>query len=195
MANQGRTVRRHYFIDKDFQLRFILKFCMVVVGIAVLMMAMVYFFAGKATAVSIVNSRVVVRSTADFLLPLIVQTLIIGAVCVGIATSVVSLMTSHKIAGPLFRFRAIMQALARGDFSGHVRLRAGDQLKVFADDCNTMIAANRSRLQAIADTAAQLQKKVAGLSEDDVSEAKLAVLAQVRALSGELQKSVNSFQL
>ena len=75
--NRARNKRRQYFIDKDFQTRFILKFCILVVLAGIINVGILYFVGKESTTVSIVNSRVIVRTTADFLLPILIQTFLI----------------------------------------------------------------------------------------------------------------------
>src|SRR3989338_7325136 len=97
-----RRRRRILFIDKKFQTRFIVNFCGLVVLGGLITMAMLYLCTMNSNTVAVVNSRVVVKSTADFILPLIVQTVCIVMILICLATIVMTLMVSHKIAGPLY---------------------------------------------------------------------------------------------
>ena len=134
---EKRIKRRIYFIEKSFQAKFIMKFCGLTGLGGILTIGLLYLWARGATTVSIVNSRVVVTTAANFILPLLIQTVSIVTILVAIATMAVTLFVSHKIAGPLYRFKKIMEALGEGDFLSHVSIRKGDQLqdlaKVFDD--------------------------------------------------------------
>ena len=137
--------RRNYFIEKSFQARFVFKFCSLVVLGGFLTMAALYIIGMGSTTVSIVNSRVVVKSTSDFLLPMLIQTFLVVVVLVGAATIVVTLFVSHQIAGPLYRLKKAMEQLGEGDFKTEVKLRQTDQLKEFADTFNTMVRKLRNK--------------------------------------------------
>ncbi len=57
------------------------------------------------------------------------------------------LIVSHRIAGPLYRIRQVLKAMARGDMPKEVRLRERDLLGEEASELNTLIQALRARLQ------------------------------------------------
>ena len=165
--------RRNFYIDKDFQTKFILKFCGLVAGGALLTICLLYVFAQCATTVAIVNARVTVASAADYILPLLVQTVVITTIIVGIAAGAVTLFVSHKIAGPLFRFKQTLKELSAGNFTNQVRLRKGDQLTDLQEEFNNMAGAvhdvvreyenfrSEASASGMKDKADALQKKVA----------------------------------
>ncbi len=149
---QERTYKRKiHFIEKDFQVKFILKFCCLVALGGLLTIVILYILAMKSTSVSIVNSRVMVRTTSDFLIPILIQTVIIVTIVVSIATIIVTLFVSHKIAGPLYRFKKILKILEEGDFSSGFKIRHHDQLQDVADTFNNMISKIREKLKALKD--------------------------------------------
>jgi len=134
----GTNRRKNYFIEKSFQARFILKFCMLVVLGGVLTIGILFLLGKRSTTVAVVDSRVVVKTTADFLLPLLIQTAAVVMILVGTATIFVTLFVSHKIAGPLYRLKKAMQELAEGNLSAQMKLRKLDQLQDIADAFNEM---------------------------------------------------------
>ena len=68
--------RQQHFIDKNFQTNFILKFSSIVVLGSILIGVVVMFLSRGMTTVTIENTNVVVKSTIDFLFPIILQTII-----------------------------------------------------------------------------------------------------------------------
>jgi len=130
--------RRNYYIDKDFQTKFIIKFWLIVAAGSLLTAALVYWLAQHSTTVSIVEGRVAVHTTAEYLLPLLVQTISIELVVVSLATALMTLFISHKIAGPLYRFKVSLKALGEGDLAS-VHLRQGDQLQEIASAYNEAV--------------------------------------------------------
>ena len=138
--------RKNYFIEKSFQAGFIIKFCMLVAMGGLLTIGILYFLAMRSTTVAIVNSEVVVKTTADFLLPVLIQTVVVVIILLSIATIIVTLFVSHRIAGTLFRLKKAMYDLGEGDFSTVINLRKFDQLKNITQDFNNMVKKLKDRL-------------------------------------------------
>jgi len=186
--------RRIYFIDKKFQTKFILKFCALVALGGLLTIGIIYFLAMQSTTVSILNSRVAVRTTADFILPILAQTVVIVVVIIGLAAIMVTLFFSHKIAGPLYRFKKVMEALEKGDFSSGFKIRHLDQLQDLADTFNSMIARITSELVALKNNFYTLKEKLNSISENEVVEHKRAYLNELKKISEELNRIINYFK-
>ena len=186
--------RRIYFIEKSFQAKFILKFCALVAIGGLLTIGILYLLAMQATTVSIVNSRVVVQTAADFIMPLLIQTVIIVMIIVSLATIMVTLFVSHKIAGPLYRFKKVMQALGEGDFSSDFRIRRLDQLQDVADAFNNMIVKIRAELKALKDNFFSFKERLDNISEQEVVEHKRSYLSELKRISTELNKIIQYFK-
>ena len=60
-----------------------------------------------------------------------------------------SVFVSHRIAGPLYRFRKVFGAVASGDLSARATLRKGDYLGKESDSLNEMIASLRTKIEGI----------------------------------------------
>jgi methyl-accepting chemotaxis protein len=60
-----------------------------------------------------------------------------------------SVLVSHRIAGPLYRFRAILKSVTEGDLSVRVTLRKNDYMEEEADVINAMIATLGAKMRAI----------------------------------------------
>ena len=56
-----------------------------------------------------------------------------------------ALLYTHRIVGPLYRFRKTIQAITAGDEVELLRLREGDQLQEMKDDLNEMLRALHQR--------------------------------------------------
>jgi len=146
ITGSGINRRKNYFIERSFQAKFILKFCMLVAAGGLLTIGILYFLAARSTTVTIVNSSVVVKTTADFLLPILIQTALVVIILTSIATIIVTLFVSHKIAGPLYRLKKAMGDLGEGNFSTEIKLREMDQLKDMAEAFNSMAAKLKEKL-------------------------------------------------
>jgi len=50
-----------------------------------------------------------------------------------------ALLSSHKIAGPIYRIEKDLDEIAKGNLALRIRLRKGDELKPLADKINTIV--------------------------------------------------------
>ena len=142
-------------------------------------MMVLYAFAERATTVSLVNSRVVVRSIADFLKPLLLQTFVISTIVIGMATIIITLFVSHRIAGPLYRFKKVLFSLSEGDFSLTFKIRLKDSLQDMALALNYMIGNVRKKIDLIDKEFKNLKSKV---DAEDIKEIKKSVAEVDKAL-------------
>jgi len=186
--------RKNYFIDKSFQSKFIIKFCLLVLLGGLLTIGALYLLAMQSTTVSIINSRVVARTTADFLLPILVQTVVIVTIIVSLATIMVALLVSHKIAGPLFRFKKILETLGKGDFSSEFHIRHLDQLQDLAITINSMISTNKDEISKLKTGLTDLKSKLDSISEQDLPEHKRALLNELKRIADELKNRASHFK-
>lgn len=142
---QQNNRRKQYFIDKPFQKDFIIRFCLLVFLGGAAAMALLYFLSMRSTTVAIVHSRVTVKSTADFILPVLVQTVGIVSICVGAAMILLTLYISHRIAGPLFRLKKAMRLVAQGDYTVRLTFRKDDSFYDVAEEFNDMVSNIRNK--------------------------------------------------
>jgi len=75
-----------------------------------------------------------------------------------LATIVIILIISHKLAGPLFRFEKELKEIGKGNLTTVISLRKKDQIADLADSLNNMTDSLRDRVLAI-------QKEVEHLTE------------------------------
>lgn len=148
MTSKAGERRRKRFIDKRFQARFIIQFCALNVLASLLFGVLVYLLNRNTKTVAFDNLELVVKSTSDFLLPLLLQILFIVSFVIGVATIAVTLLISHQISGPLYRLTLELNRIKSGDLSVPIRLRAKDQLKKAADESEQMRVALQKSLSS-----------------------------------------------
>jgi methyl-accepting chemotaxis protein len=146
---QTSVKRRNYFIDKKFQAKFILKFCSIIVAASLLTGAALMVFSSNSTTVAIENTKVRVKSTADFLFPLMLQTILIVTIFSALAVILLTLFISHQIAGPLFRLRREIEKLGEGNLNVNFNIREGDQLKNLAASLAAMACSLRGKIELL----------------------------------------------
>ena len=135
---QKKYKRRNYFIDRKFQTKFILKFCMLTALTSLLAAALIIYLSQDSTTVAIENTKVTVKTTADFILPIIANTTILVFFASAIAVMLLTIFTSHKIAGPLYRIKKEIEAFTAGDLKRTFQIRGTDQLQDLASSLSIM---------------------------------------------------------
>lgn len=186
-------MRKNYFIDKKFQTNFIIKFCVVIAVTGALIMLALFALTKQATMVSFMNGRVVVQSTADFLFPVFIQTVAAVTIIVSIATAVIMLFVSHRIAGPVHRFKKVLSSAGKGDFSGEFKIRRTDSLKDVATALNEMILNARKLLVLLNMDMGHLKEKINDTSGKRI--AGEAELKELRKYVSELDKTLRNFKV
>ena len=148
--------RRHYFIKKDFQFRFIIKFCLLLLIGVVISTSLLFLFSQDTLTSSFKQSRLTIKNTALAILPATIYTNLITLGLITLATIVVTLFISHKLAGPLFRFEKDLEVIGEGDLTKTIRLRKKDQITDMADSLNKMTASLHEKVLAIRTEVEQL---------------------------------------
>jgi len=138
-----------------------------VIAGALITMALLYFFASKTTTVSFENTKAVVKSTADFIFPVLIQTLIVVSVVVAIFAIMLTLYVSHKIGGPVYRFKKELELIEQGDFSSEFRIRRKDQFQDLAQLLNSVKKKLRGELTGIKEELKELESAVNSLPEGE----------------------------
>lgn len=156
MPEKPKIKRRQYFIRKDYQFKFILKFCLIVLAGSIISTAFLFFFAQGTLTSSFEHSRLVIRNTANAIMPAVILTNVITLIVITFATIVIVLFISHKIAGPMFRFEKDLKDIGQGDLTKKVRLRKKDQFTNLADSLNTMTATLHEKVVSTQEEVGQL---------------------------------------
>jgi len=92
------------------------------------------------------------------------------------AVSIHALFFSHKMAGPMYRFRQIFKALTAGKIPGQQRLRKGDYLQAEMKLINEMLSSLQSKIsqvqetqKAVANSIASIVQRSQALSDKDLT--------------------------
>ena len=76
-----------------------------------------------------------------------------------------SVRASHKVAGPLYRFRVVLEALREGEISSPISIRKGDYLHQEADLINEVLQSLRQNLEGLQEAQVQLNQALTEYSE------------------------------
>jgi len=178
--------RKNYFINKAFQSEFILKFCgLVVLGSAVFGVIL-YIFSKHVLTTSFENSRLVIKSTADYLLPGLLFGGIIVAILTALAAGIVVMLMTHRIAGPMYRFEKYISDIGSGRLCSDLKIRKKDQFQSMVAALNKMTADLKLGLTEVNEVSAKLDKLIEELS--DSSSREILLKEDIKRIVGELKK-------
>ncbi len=146
MTRKKSVRRKQYFIKKDYQFTFIMKFCLLVLIGAVLSSGLLFFFSQGTLTSSFEDSRLVIKQTSFAIMPMVIYTNLFSLAFITIATIAVVLFISHRIAGPMFRFEKDLKEIGEGNLMKNISLRKKDQFTDMANSFNTMTTGLRDRI-------------------------------------------------
>lgn len=91
-------------------------------------------------------------------------------------SAALSVLVTHRIAGPVYRFGQIAQRVAEGDLTVRVRLRQGDDLTDLEGGLNAALAALAARLRGAKEALAALRQEVERLAREPGQPANVTAL-------------------
>ena len=177
--------RKNVFIDRKFQISFILKFCSVAILSSVIIGLLVLIFTSNSTTVAIEGTKVFVKSTSDFLLPAMIFTIATVTLFSASAVIMLAMVTSHKIAGPLFSINRTAEKLKEGDLTERFHIRSDDQLGDLSRFLNVFVDAYKEKIGIMKETI----KRIEECSVDPKKNAK-----EIQSLSNKLNGIISFYK-
>ena len=152
--------RRNYFIKKGFQASFILRFILVIFFGIMVSSGIVYYLTSEKIEEAYYRSHIKIASTGEIVYPILLTANIITLGIIIIVTIIITLLISHKIAGPLYRIEKSIHEIGEGNLSFKIYLRAKDELITLAEIFNNMIAKLKGKIERIRDAAAYMDSTI-----------------------------------
>lgn len=155
MAAQGTSKKTDAsrLLRLGFKLRFGLKLCLATLAGAAGLLALLLFSLSRSVGDSYGQAVFTLYELKVKVLPLVFASsyavLVLGIVTAAVAA--VSILYSHRIAGPVFRLGSDMERIGSGDFTVVTRLRGNDQLIDLADDLNAMVRSMNHTARGVRD--------------------------------------------
>jgi len=161
----GKTRRRTVFINKRFQTGFSIKFLVLIAAESLLAIALFLYISSGTFTTGYTGADIVVARTGEYFLPtvLLVNLVLIGSTA--IAGFAIMLYTSHKIAGPLYRFEKSLEEIGGGDLTHRFSLRGDDQLGELAEKLNDFNTSLDMAVHSIQESAAGFDAMLAEVSQ------------------------------
>jgi methyl-accepting chemotaxis protein len=142
-----KSKRKTVFIQRGFQTRFILWVIGLVVLCCLCSTGILYPLLSSELGAETTVAHRNIGGGGDRLVVAILIGNVLAIVIAGLATAVVILYISHKIAGPLYRFEHVCEEIGRGNLDVSATLRKADQLKGLSDAFVDMLDQLRNRSQ------------------------------------------------
>jgi methyl-accepting chemotaxis protein len=189
MIAQKEIRRKNYFIKKQFQGMFMLKFSLLM-GLGLLISACgLYIYTRPSTTTSFINSRLTIISTSDYILPVLIWAGLAVFFVMAIITSLVVMYMSHRIAGAMFNIERSLNRIAEGDLTINTKLRSTDQLQEMAEGVNRIAKALSDRVSSAKESLSNIKAEIDKLeapAAKEMNDRLKAVSAKIDILSDKL---------
>lgn len=162
-----RHKRRQFFINKEFQGKYIFN-AFIAVAVGSVLFALVFsFFSSNSLSIVYENYHLKLGTTPSLLLNKILSTQWLFIVLAGIAVAVATLFFSHRVAGPVYRFEKTLDSMTAKDLSCYIRLRRKDEGKVLAEKINCFNEMLSNSIHRMRQTSEKIEQCCAAQSGDD----------------------------
>jgi methyl-accepting chemotaxis protein len=150
--------RKHIFVDKQFQIRFILYYVLLIVVGTVLFNGVAYFILNHQIGESLFSAHLALSRTGELIGPTLVYLSITFILILGLAAIFITLIISHRISGPLFAIMRYLRMMGDGQLNFEAKLRTKDQTAVLADTLNDTIKTLGGRVAMIKEGLESIKK-------------------------------------
>jgi HAMP domain-containing protein len=132
-----KVVRKKFMVERGFQMRF-----MAVIIIAMVLIALVTGMSMYAAVMQTLVNQFHGESLA-VIQHAITAKLFVRSLLLIFAIAIISVFISHRIAGPIYKFERIIEALAAGEKVREITLRKHDEFYRLAQAINSLIRARK----------------------------------------------------
>jgi|GEM_PF-1859385 methyl-accepting chemotaxis protein len=146
-------------IKPDFQIKFILKFSIIMFIAFLVASLLLYLLINEKIDVSYFYSLYFLQQLNRNLAKYLLYSFFFQLILITITTIIITLFSSHKIAGPLFRLERIIEQITRGEIPKEVRIRAKDQIKSFANSMDNLVKEIRRKVITVKSSLENIEKR------------------------------------
>jgi len=184
-------VRKHYFIKKGLQTRFIGTVLLIVALVMVVIFCNLYFFGMFLTQDS-EHSSVYADSfeklKTDLSTKLMGRLILLGVVNV-IIVILISLFFSHQIAGPVYKLEKTLNQIIEGDVNARFSFRQSDRFDELAVLLNDM----KDKYTEAVKNAKQVNQKSIKILDEAIAKKDTAALSELKEANMQLSNMLNEF--
>lgn len=132
-------IRRQYIVDKKFQYKYLFNILIMTFFTIIIVTLAIFFVLWE----KIIKEFFYIPDAAKKLGDIFVSTsqiLVLPVIILLLIFSIIAILFSHKIAGPIYRVEKIAEELKKGNLNIKVQFRKGDELHHLAEALNNMIS-------------------------------------------------------
>jgi len=195
MLSGKHSKRKIYFIKKDFQSRFILRFVAVSTVWPAASVLLFFYLTNKKLEIIRYSSHIDIKTTSELLMPVTIGALAVSLlIFAGILGYAIHTLV-HRLSGPLGQIGRDLSRMAGGDLTSDIILREKDEFQDLAADLEEMRKELRARIARIKEQQAALSAAAAELGrsvrEGNTSPQHVAFLESAVA---RMKEGVHAFQ-
>ncbi len=128
-----KFMRKRLFVDKKFQVPFILTILVVLIMVILLLSILIIYSTSHQMKGSAISKLLVLKNTNQLITPVVITVSVFIFLVVGGFSLYYLLKYTHKIVGPMVRFKHLLKAMGNGDLSINLKFREKDKLKELGD--------------------------------------------------------------
>jgi len=164
-AHAESMFSRKFNIQKEYQSKMVLKFCILALLGSALFCMSLYYSVDRDISLGYSQALESVRHLKGgfFRYFLYKETAVI--IVMFIAVGVVTLIMSHRIAGPIWRVEQTARAIGKGDLTCSIKLRKNDELQTLAGQMNLVTKNLRLQVGEVAIMHKLLEMQIIKLNE------------------------------
>ena len=156
----NQVKRKIILIKRGFQLKIIWKFILANALILTVFGGFIYIFFDSEISANLASAHVAYKNFSQMLFPIILTLSVINLLFMAIIISIMVLYSSHKVAGPMYRFNEALNEIAEGNLKPLTKIRETDQLQELSGTLTRMTNALSADIVLIREKIVELRKKI-----------------------------------
>lgn len=145
-------------IDNKFQLRLSAIFIALQIFLTSLFAFGLYIFIDSEVHTSLASAQVSLMSLSKMMVPLVTILALFNMALSIVLVVIFVIIVSHKIAGPMYRFRTVLESLSKRHFDPFMKIRPDDQLGELAISIDNAVSTVKTDLTALQVSTENLKK-------------------------------------
>ncbi|UCG34733.1 MAG: methyl-accepting chemotaxis protein [Candidatus Omnitrophota bacterium] len=181
-------LRRLHFLSNQFQRSFVIKFCLIIVAGALISGAVIYLKSQTTVTTVFEDSRLKIKSTADFILPAVLLSSAVVIAVVGISAIIVTLWSYRRIERLLFQMEEEIEEADAGNLNVQLRPGKNVEFKVLALSLNKLIRDFRKLIVTAKNDVFQLESDFEKIEKKEGQAIPEKIKADLEVLKEELSR-------
>ncbi len=191
--------RKNYFIKKDFQGKFVLSYFLFVIFGSIIFVGILSLFSADSLTIVYENHDLQLGKTSAVLLKNILSAQWAFIVFGGLLVVIASILLTHRVAGPIYRFEKALDEMQKGNFNVSTTLRDKDEGHELAGKINEFNLALSAKLENMISLNRALDNEFAALCEELKQTAKndkaSETLQRVEIINRQMKDILDTFSL